>query len=1358
MRNFVIAALAGALIVIISASLPSLAGENAGLQAVAYPIAVALFIPYVCFMLPAVLDGGREMTALYALFAALSILTVFYIAESSARGYGRMRLLVLEGALVCMMSLSFAVFMISLGITNTAILSFPIAIAVLIYILAALVEIVPPEGVGAESNANEAPTSSNHIEYIPEPEESPVSEEVPEAIDYSDIILLDAEDTGESYSAIVVGDEDESPAYEAIAVSEDDDNEAITAIDKSSSISDDVITAAQINQNDEEIEEEAIVVDEDSVIEEKALSFETVETEEIPAIAIDSEDELAAIQAISLDNTESISTASISSFFSDDAEEVNALLIDEAEETSVVAILVDVEGSEDLPAIIKEEDKPEELPVSVVEESEDEVLPVAVIDAEDDTVVPVIVDSAEESQMLIIEEEDIPETELATQLPDEVYEEIAVDAEETSAVPAPPVLSVSTSLSVPTAPSITNTAHLSAPSAPVLTNTAELVEGIPRDMLALQHADDFWSSFYIQGQDDLLLQDGVYYMTLIINNNEVGTITTVLTDGEASINSEELRAYLSGSITDEAEDRIFFNRGEYLSIAELKDSGLQAEFDSNTYTVTLTFSTADMPIQILSVREGGIRSRGTLNRLPIANATILDPAVFTWAARYTLSGSFGILPFSNFVNSLRLNFRMDNDIRLYDVYLDFDFALRANRTGVQFDWGTYEFHYDFEDAMVRLSWGNVSSDLLSPDGTDIGIRFDKAVSYGGPDAARKSHIERYITIDRDSEVVILNEGREIFRRTLSPGNYRLEDFILYTGANKIQIIVTPLDGSPAQESEIDLIYSSSLLAPGEMYYGASLVTGRNLVLSDSNKIPGSLRIPLMNGYSLEYDFRNISVGGYVEAGLTETLTLDTSLAFRNSVSETSLFQPTIAAAFELTHANVLGTTRYNLNITEDSDNQGNFVLPEIYARIGHQVYTDWRALNALNFGFTYNTDLANRPDRHSFMLSSSMSGTLGILGWGLSLSGTLRTDEISDPLYSASLTLSLSASRNVYFSAGLSVSGVGADSPSVFGRASATIRFNPTRTSINASNNRLSADFSVNDNKHSFSVSAETEPREIAVFDSYAFDADYSYSGSLFNVGVGLYADNSFERMTGNFSVSTSSVFADGLMGFASYIPSNYILISQKGALKGNDISVGAVGSSMSSPLDKRFGVGMYTGISLDRASSLTVFSVNNESFGSATAFDIAIPPIGRGGYTLRLSAENKYSVSGVVILPDGSSWTNGSSPIYMVVETEDSVAIEHSEYYAFTDNDGRFIISDLPAGRYAFDVNFGDDWFLYEFSVYENEEKAVDIQMLDNLHLAKTSGLPDAYTAMYSFDNGEYLTGDEFWAMLYPEFMEDAI
>ena len=142
----------------------------------------------------------------------------------------------------------------------------------------------------------------------------------------------------------------------------------------------------------------------------------------------------------------------------------------------------------------------------------------------------------------------------------------------------------------------------------------------------------------------------------------------------------------------------------------------------------------------------------------------------------------------------------------------------------------------------------------------------------------------------------------------------------------------------------------------------------------------------------------------------------------------------------------------------------------------------------------------------------------------------------------------------------------------------------------------------------------------------------------------------------------------------------------------------------------------------------------------------------------MRLSAANKYSVSGVVVLPDGSIWSNGSFPMYKVVETEDSVTLERSDYYAFTDNDGRFIISDLPAGSYAFDVNFGDDWFLYGFSVYEDDDHAVDIQMLENPHLERTTDLPETYTAMYSYDNGEYLTGDQFWAILYPGFTEDAV
>ena len=173
----------------------------------------------------------------------------------------------------------------------------------------------------------------------------------------------------------------------------------------------------------------------------------------------------------------------------------------------------------------------------------------------------------------------------------------------------------------------------------------KLEEDIPT---AFDRAEDFWSTFYIAGEDELLLDDGVYYMTLVINNNEVGSITTLVEGGVASINSAELKDYIDGAITDEAENRIFFGNKEYLSESDLISAGVDAVFDNDSYLVTLNFSVSDMPVQILSVR--GV-SRGSLRRLPISGATVLDPAAFSWATRYTLSGNFRILPTYSFANS-----------------------------------------------------------------------------------------------------------------------------------------------------------------------------------------------------------------------------------------------------------------------------------------------------------------------------------------------------------------------------------------------------------------------------------------------------------------------------------------------------------------------------------------------------------------------------------------------------------------------------------------------------------------------------------------------------------------------------------
>ncbi len=614
--------------------------------------------------------------------------------------------------------------------------------------------------------------------------------------------------------------------------------------------------------------------------------------------------------------------------------------------------------------------------------------------------------------------------------------------------------------------------------------------GVPRDMTAREHFDDFWASFFIQGEDELLLEDGDYYMELLINGNEVGDVTVYMKDDVAYLVAAEIRGYVSDTITDEADLRIFAHGSELMSIEEFNAAGVETSFDSTAYTVSMWFSTDDMPVQVLSVRNttGSVFS----NRPPIAGAIELEPAVFALSTRYSLLGSFVLNPISRFADSLNMTLSLYNTARLYDVFADFSFSFRFGLDDLDFSLGSYKIYHDFEDEMIRLTVGNVSTDLLSPEGTDIGISFEKNLSYGPLNARRQSHIEQLLTIEKESEVQIINEGKEIYKRILQPGNYRIQDFVLYTGANRIRIIVTPLDGSPSFETDIELSYSSSLLAPGEVFFGGAIATGRRMVSSSSSKMDGSIRLPIWNGRSFEYDWRRLVLSGNVRVGLTRSLTLDASLALRNEPERNRGFNPSGRLALEFTHANVLGVTRYNLNIMEETDSKGAFMLPGIYARIGHQVNTGFAPVSSLNLGLTYETYSGDMMEDHRFSLSASVSGGVGLMSWGLSLSGALNTDSIADFSWNASASMSFSFTRNFYMSASASLGGIGEEMQYLNGRLSATIRFSPARVNITASNYETSAEFSISKNRHSFSTELATD--DFARLSAYSLDADYSYS------------------------------------------------------------------------------------------------------------------------------------------------------------------------------------------------------------------------------------------------------------------------
>ena len=174
------------------------------------------------------------------------------------------------------------------------------------------------------------------------------------------------------------------------------------------------------------------------------------------------------------------------------------------------------------------------------------------------------------------------------------------------------------------------------------------------------------------------------------------------------------------------------------------------------------------------------------------------------------------------------------------------------------------------------------------------------------------------------------------------------------------------------------------------------------------------------------------------------------------------------------------------------------------------------------------------------------------------------------------------------------------------------------------------------------------------------------------------------------------------------------------------------------------------------RDTSLSLYSYAESTFSSSEVFDVTIPAGPRRGYVLRLNADPTFTVSGVVCV-DGVLWTNASSPVYSVSIDENGEYIySQTEYYLFSDSDGRFILSGLYPGDYAFDVQSSEGWLSYTFHVDDDEESASLIHLIGNESIDDID-IGDPYAGVVRFENIGAITADEFWLMLYPE-MEVAV
>ena len=853
----------------------------------------------------------------------------------------------------------------------------------------------------------------------------------------------------------------------------------------------------------------------------------------------------------------------------------------------------------------------------------------------------------------------------------------------------------------------------------------------------------FWESFYIEGEDSLELADGEYYMDLYINEIYTGTITVSMRGGMPYLAAGELEGYLSGTVTEDVIARLFHTGESFISLDYIRSQSIECSFDSVAYEIDMRFSLSDMPVQILSLRG---TSRSGASR-PLAGATILEPAAFTITSDYSLTARVNEFVGRDIRDELSFYFTADNEIRLYDLNLELDYYFDFPLGSFTADVSRYRFYIDFEDIMARLSWGNISTSLLSPAGRAVGIRFETDPYYGSPEARNsRSYIEQMLVVEKRSDVQIFNEGREIFRRTLAPGVYRLRDFVLYSGANRIRIVVTPLDGSEVTETEMDVMYSSSLLAPGEAYFNVSLATGRERLYSGTRRnAPGEVYIPF-GDYTLRYDARNITLSSEIEAGLMESLGMNASLSVQNLPSDEASFRPNGALALEFTHVNVLGTTRYSLNLRETSDIYGNLTLPSFNASIGHQVSTDWNAISSVTFGASYIAPDEWKFDRYNpLSLNLSMSGRFGFFSWGLSAYGTIPLNNPHGFSWSVSGSFGLYIASNFSISGSIGISDSAYDRPDISGRISATYRFGAGSVSATAGFDEAEVSMYARSNKHYFR--ADVNSRSYTDPDHIGAEAGYSYYGDLFDVNFDFAAESSFRNIRGSATVSTSTIFADGVFTMASSVPSNYLLIRQYGSLKGNDLFVGSAGSSSTRAIPSLFETGMYTGVSVSNATNVGIFSSGENVFGGTASYSLSMPYSSRTGYVLRLHGDNVFAASGEVILPDGTPWLNGASPVYEVADGN----LEATDDYLFTDSDGRFTVTGFEPGMYAFDVPFGREWILFMFTIEDTGDYS-RVQIFESTESVHDTSFGDAYSMVNEMEYTGNLDEDGFFSMIYPE------
>ncbi len=890
--------------------------------------------------------------------------------------------------------------------------------------------------------------------------------------------------------------------------------------------------------------------------------------------------------------------------------------------------------------------------------------------------------------------------------------------------------------SAPSSPSsLFVSARAKVPSPPSLKSPAIMPLG--EGSSSFVEEEDLFADFYVSGEEDsFLYEEGSYYLSLFVNEQYQGEIEARFSESRKTLSMRNFKQMVGSDLTQQAYHRLFGDGLEYLSFEDLALRNVTCIFDDASFSLYVSIPFGDYALRSLSVSPRGHR---TGEQYVMEGAEELDGALFAWVAAMNLYGSLSYPSSLDRLLGRSVSWHVANKLSFCNIALDFSFSLYNPDPESLGKWeyqiGNWVAFREFEEKGERFSFGSVGSNLsersssVSGISTNIGFSLEKQYGFGGKGAPSSRYSHTISVLESSTIYIFLNNREEndlptkptreeleghkhlLFSRHLQPGTYRLKDFVFAQGHNKITIYLYP-DSRP-QEPEVTRLeasYDTRLMVKGEATWGFALSMPK--ALTERKSDAGDFRYydPLRRKWASFYP-EYASARFWQSTGIADSFTLSSDFSFTPGI-----FYGSVTGLW----ANVLGTTQ--LQGTGKMDEA--YKSPVLTASLTHKFNNRFLRGESLSLTFMYDAPAQSAHAGHRD-IAQNLTGSFSYSGKGLitrlrySLSGSLSyTWGETRPLWSVSLSTGASPFKGFSFSASATV-GVQSSRPDKVdfaGSVSASYtlggRSSLTTSLATSAKDRVSgsASFSYRPTgKDSLNLSLSAFPfggswKEGSLFGSYL------HTGKSYALSVRQQLSREFERLSTSVNLSTTLVFADGVLGLSRTVGDQFLIVKPRLLPAKTQISLSRSMETSPVVVPRHFGSFVYGSFAPYVQTSVALFLGGDDFFMASSRLYTFTPRV-RSAYVVHVKPRETYTVSGLIYGEDGKPLSQHSSPVY---RADGGILELDADLYLFTDQQGRFILSGVEPGSYAFDLRKeGGGWILVRLEVPAMEKKNLNVASL---------------------------------------------